>query len=58
MTTVSQILMLSDTDAKFAAELGLSVDLSSVGFGTRTGRFALVIDDLKVTVVEVSSHAR
>lgn len=50
--------MLSDTDAKFAADLGLSVDLSSIGFGTRTGRFALVIDDLKVTVVEVSSRAR
>lgn len=49
----SQLLFLSDPNAKFASELGLAVDLSAVGFGMRTGRWALVIDDLKVTYVGV-----
>ncbi|KAJ7220817.1 Redoxin [Mycena pura] len=43
-----KILTLSDTDAKWSSALGLSVDLSAVGFGTRTARYAMVIDDLVV----------
>ena len=35
--------------------MGLSQDLSAVDFGTRTKRYALIIDDLKVQYVEVSS---
>lgn len=49
-----QILALSDPNAKWSAELGLAQDLSAVDFGTRTKRYALVIDDLKVTYVGVS----
>ena len=33
--------------------MGLSQDLSAVDFGTRTKRYALIIDDLKVTYVGV-----
>jgi len=51
-----KIIMASDTDLKFSAAVGHTVDLSSVGFGTRTGRYTLVIDDLKVTVHEVESN--
>ena len=50
---VQQILALSDPNAKWSAQLGLSQDLSAVDFGTRTKRYALIIDDLKVTYVGV-----
>lgn len=43
-----KILTLSDTNAQWSGALGLSVDLSAVGFGTRTARYAMVIDDLVV----------
>ena len=48
-----QVLALSDPNAKWSSQLGLSQDLSAVDFGTRTKRYALVIDDLKVTYVGV-----
>lgn len=47
-----QILALSDTNAEWSAKLGLDVDLSAVGFGTRTSRYGLIIDDLVVKYVE------
>ncbi|EIN05471.1 peroxiredoxin [Punctularia strigosozonata HHB-11173 SS5] len=48
-----KILALSDTDAQWSASLGLSTDLSKLGLGVRTSRYALVIDDLKVTYIGV-----
>ncbi|KAK0441607.1 1-Cys peroxiredoxin isozyme [Armillaria borealis] len=48
-----KILLLSDGDAKWSASLGLSIDLSAIGFGTRTGRYALILDDLVVKYVEL-----
>ena len=51
-----QVLALSDPNAKWSSQLGLSQDLSAVDFGTRTKRYALVIDDLKVTYVGVRLH--
>ncbi|KDQ16701.1 hypothetical protein BOTBODRAFT_156630 [Botryobasidium botryosum FD-172 SS1] len=54
--TADKIIMASDTDAKFSAALGHTVDLSGAGFGTRTGRYALVIDNLKVVVLEVETN--
>ncbi|KAF8915809.1 1-Cys peroxiredoxin isozyme [Mucidula mucida] len=48
-----KILMLSDTNAAWSGSMGLSVDLAHVGFGTRTGRYALIIDDLVVKYVEL-----
>ncbi|KAM5543891.1 hypothetical protein V8D89_002508 [Ganoderma adspersum] len=49
------ILALADPDAAWSAKLGLTVDLSGlgIGLGKRTTRYALVIDDLKVTYVGV-----
>ncbi|KIY64437.1 1-Cys peroxiredoxin isozyme [Cylindrobasidium torrendii FP15055 ss-10] len=47
-----KILALSDTNAEWSAKLGLDVDLSAVGFGTRTSRYGLIIDDLTVKYVE------
>ncbi|PIL27094.1 hypothetical protein GSI_10234 [Ganoderma sinense ZZ0214-1] len=51
-----KILALSDPNAKWSAQLGLSQDLSAVDFGTRTKRYALIIDDLKVTYVGVETE--
>ncbi|KAF9500311.1 Redoxin [Pleurotus eryngii] len=48
-----KILCLSDTGAAWSASLGLSLDLSALGLGTRTNRYALIIDDLVVKYVEV-----
>ena len=49
----TQILALSDPEARWSALLGLSQDLSARDFGTRTKRYAIVLDDLKVTYVGV-----
>ena len=51
------ILALSDPDAAWSAQLGLTVDLSGlgIGLGKRTTRYALVIDDLKVKYLGVSA---
>ncbi|EIW75490.1 thioredoxin-dependent peroxidase [Coniophora puteana RWD-64-598 SS2] len=51
-----KILALSDANAEWSAKLGLDQDLSAVGFGTRTGRYALIIDDLKIQYVEVEQE--
>ncbi|KAL4079899.1 Redoxin-domain-containing protein [Scleroderma yunnanense] len=48
-----KILTLSDTNAEFSAKIGLSTDLSHVGFGLRTARYALVLDNLVVTYIGV-----
>lgn len=45
--------MLTDTDAKWAASLGLDKDLSAAGLGQRTWRFAIVLDDLVVKYLGV-----
>jgi len=52
-----KILALSDPDAKWSKELGLEKDLSSIGFGTRTDRYALIIDDLKVKYIGLEPGA-
>ncbi|KZT55904.1 thioredoxin-dependent peroxidase [Calocera cornea HHB12733] len=49
-----EILMLSDTNAEWSAKLGLELDLTSRGMGMRTKRYALILDDLKITYVGVS----
>jgi alkyl hydroperoxide reductase 1 len=53
---VLQILALTDIDAAWSKELGLTVDLSGagIGLGVRTKRYALILDDLKVTYIGVS----
>ncbi|KAJ8457563.1 hypothetical protein ONZ45_g18263 [Pleurotus djamor] len=51
-----KILALSDPAAQWSEKLGLSVDLSGLGglgLGTRTARYAIILDDLVVKYVEV-----
>lgn len=49
--------MISDSSLKWLEQAGLTVDLSSHGLGKRGTRFALVLDDLKVTYVGVEESA-
>jgi len=51
-----KILALSDTNAGWSKSLGLSLDLSERGMGIRTTRYALILDDLKITYVEAEPN--
>nr|WP_264296852.1 peroxiredoxin [Gallaecimonas mangrovi] len=48
----SELLMWGDGDASFAKALGLDVDTGAFG-GTRSRRFAMIVDDGKVTLLNV-----
>lgn len=50
-----KILALSDTNAEWSGSMGLSADMSARGFGIRTARYALVIDDLVVKYIGVEN---
>jgi len=52
-----KILSLSDTDTAWSKQLGLTQDLSAKGLGIRTKRYALILDDLKVTYLGVEPGA-
>jgi len=49
----NKIMMLADGNADFTKALGLELDGSGFGMGIRSQRFALVINDGKVTDVQV-----
>lgn len=49
------VLMLADGNGEFAKALGLELDGSGFGMGTRSQRFALVADDGKVTALHVEA---
>ncbi|KAK4051382.1 peroxiredoxin type-2 [Microbotryomycetes sp. JL201] len=53
LKTADKIGGLADSNLTWLEKAGLVQDLSAVGFGKRASRFALVIDDLKVTYVGV-----
>ena len=48
-----RILMLSDGMAAFTKSLGLEVDLSKRGLGIRSARYAMVVEDGVVTMLNV-----
>nr|GMC58826.1 thioredoxin peroxidase 1 [Ipomoea batatas] len=49
------VKFLADGSCKYTQALGLELDLSEKGLGTRSKRFALLVDDLKVTVANIES---
>ncbi|KAJ2960408.1 hypothetical protein NQZ79_g4202 [Umbelopsis isabellina] len=50
------IKYVGDANGDLATQLGLTMDLSSMGFGKlRSKRFALIVDNLKLTYVGVES---
>ena len=47
------VLMLADGNGEFAESLGLTMDASGFGMGTRSQRYAMIVDDGTVTDVFV-----
>ncbi|PWN50607.1 Redoxin-domain-containing protein [Violaceomyces palustris] len=43
-----KVIFATDLNLEFSKEIDALADLSAVGFGLRTGRYALIADDLKV----------
>ena len=48
-----KVTMLADGSAKLAKALGLDMDLTERGMGPRSKRYAMVVDDGKVTALNV-----
>lgn len=48
-----KITMLADGSADFAKAVGLEIDLTSRGFGVRSKRYAMLVDDGVVKVLNV-----
>jgi len=51
-----KITMLSDGNAEFAASMGMAIDGSAFGLGPRSRRYAMVVEDGKVTALEVEQN--
>jgi peroxiredoxin len=49
------ILMLSDGNGEFTAAIGLEMDGSGFGLGTRSQRYAMVIDDGVVSALNIET---
>lgn len=48
-----RVTMLSDGIADFAKAIGIYTDMSQRGYGVRSKRYAMVIDDNRVTAIDV-----
>ncbi len=48
-----KVLMLSDPEAAFTKSIGLSLDLTDFGCGTRSQRYSMVVEDGVVTKLNV-----
>ena len=53
--TDGKVLMLADGNATFTKELGLEMDGSGFGLGTRSKRYAMVVDDGVVKTLNVEN---
>lgn len=47
--TTDKVTTIADSSLSWLKAAGLTQDLSHVGFGERSARFALIIDDLVVS---------
>jgi len=50
-----KVMMLADGNAEFSKALGLSFDASGFGMGERAQRFAMIVDDGTVSVLNVEA---
>ena len=48
-----KVVMVADGNGEFTKAVGLEMDGSSIGLGTRSQRYAMVIEDGKVTTLSV-----
>ena len=53
--TGDEVLMLADGNADFARAIGLDFDGSGIGFGTRAQRFAMIVNDGVVELLNVEA---
>ncbi len=51
--TDGKVTMLADGNAAFAQALGLELDASGFGMGKRSKRFSMLVDDGKVTALNI-----
>ncbi|MEM7294333.1 MAG: peroxiredoxin [Pseudomonadota bacterium] len=47
----SEVEMLADGNAEFTQAIGMEQDLTEAGMGIRSGRYAMVVEDMKVTLL-------
>jgi peroxiredoxin len=52
-----EVMMLADGNGEFTAALGLELDGSGFGLGTRSQRFAMIVDDGTVSHLNVEEGA-
>lgn len=52
-----KVIMLADGNAEYTRALGLELDVTGFGMGIRGQRFAMVVNDGKVTALEVEPAA-
>jgi peroxiredoxin len=50
-----RIMMIADGNADFSSAIGLEVDLSAAGMGVRSQRYAMVVEDGVVTLLNVEA---
>ena len=55
--TGGKVMMLADGNAAYTKALGLELDASGFGMGTRSQRFAMVVDDGVVSQLHVEAPA-
>ena len=51
-----KIVMLADGNGDFAKAMGLDVDLSVAGLGSRSQRYAAILDDGVITSLDVEPN--
>jgi peroxiredoxin len=51
----AELMMLADGNAEFARALGLEIDASAYGMGTRSRRFAMLVDHGVVKQLEIEA---
>ena len=51
----SKVLMLADGNAEYVQKLGLDLDASGFGMGTRAQRFAIIVENGKVLKILIES---
>ena len=56
-SNAEHLLMLADGNADFTTAIGLTLDGSGFGMGTRSQRFAMIVDDGVVTLLNVDQAA-
>ena len=53
---LDHVEMLADGSAQFVTKLGLAVDLSKYGMGTRSQRFSMTLEDCIVRSLQIDAH--